>query len=123
MPLADTTVLAAIPTLATIEAALKALDAEIVAVFPAAAASSNVPTFLTALVAEVASLANPDPSTAANVKADIQAGVDKAKHLFGTLTRDLADAVDPTVTADATATGAVSPAPASSIPAAAGKTS
>lgn len=108
MALTDTTAIAVL--LPEVETALSALAGKIEASL-ATADLSGTKMLLDALVAELASLAHPDPTVAAKLKADVHAGVHKLGHLFGSVVRDVADAVDPTVTVTpaATATAVATP--------------
>ena len=113
MPLTDTTAIATL--LPEVETQIAALATKIEASL-ASADLSNVKVFLDALVAELAALANPDPSTAAKLKADVRTVLGKVGHLFGAVARDVADVVDPTATQTQTATATASPSVASPVP-------
>lgn len=101
MPLTDTTAIATL--LPEVEAQVTALATKIEATL-ASADLGNVRVFLDALVAELASLANPDPTTSAKLKADVKTVLGKVGHLFGAVARDVADAVDPAQSATSSAT-------------------
>lgn len=98
-------VLASVPTLTAVEAAAKAFVAEVEAALPAADRSAFESLF-TAAVGEIASLASGDPTVTAKLKSGVHDALHRVGHLLGSISRDVADAVDPTatvvVTADAT---------------------
>ena len=124
MPIADdiTLALASCPVLAaTVKDAALAFEAAVETALPAADRSTFETLFLAA-VNEISSLAHPNAEFQAKLKADVKSGVHKVAHLFGTLTRDVADAIDPTATTTTTVTPAATSA-TEPIAAAAGKTS
>jgi hypothetical protein len=110
MSLTDTTAIARL--LPEVETQIAALATKIETAL-ASADLSNVKVFLDALVAELAALANPDPSTSAKLKANVKTVLGKVGHLFGAVARDVADVVDPTAPQTQTVTATASPSVAS----------
>lgn len=112
MPLADTTAVAAAPTVA---AAVQALDNEILTLFPGANLT-NVKAGLNLIVAEVGMLLNPDPSSVAKIKSDLATVFADAKTTAGDLFHGLAGALHPAAPAQAVAQSPAQPAASAAQP-------
>lgn len=122
MPLADTTAVAAAPT---VQAALTALDNEIVTLFPGANLT-NVKAALNVIVAEVGMLLNPDPASVQKLKSDLATVFADAKTTVGDLFHGLASVLPNGTSATpaaTTSTATAAPSAKEPVASAAGKTS